>query len=199
MEKSVEIPEGVSVKLEARELIVSGPRGELRKNLRGSPVRLELSGSRATFSSESERRRMKAHAGTWAAHLRNMITGVTRGWEARLKIVYSHFPMKFTVEGGRVRIGNFLGERRDRTARLMGEVSVELKKDVVVVTGSDRDEVGQAAAVIELAAKVKGYDRRVFQDGIHLIQKTRPMEPGKGEGPQSEKPGSENPGGERHD
>ena len=128
-----------------------------------------------------------------------MITGVTQGWEARLKIVYSHFPMKLTVEGDRLRIGNFLGERRDRTARLRGEVKVELKKDVVVVTGSDREEVGQAAATIELTAKVKGHDRRVFQDGIHLIQKTRPMEPGKGEGPQSEKPGSEKPGSEQHD
>jgi large subunit ribosomal protein L6 len=177
MEKSVEIPDGVSVKLEGRELIVSGPRGELRKNLRGSPVKVELSGTRATFSSESERRKIKSHAGTWAAHLRNMITGVTQGWEARLKIVYSHFPMKFSVEGNSVKIGNFLGERRDRTARIRGDVKVELQKDVVVLTGSDREEVGQAAAMIELLAKVRGYDRRVFQDGIHIIQKTSPIEP----------------------
>ena len=62
-----------------------------------------------------------------------------------------------------------------------GDVKVEAKKDVVVVTGNDREEVGQASATIELGAKVKGYDKRVFQDGIHLIQKTSPIEP-RGEG-----------------
>lgn len=165
------------MKLEGRELVVSGPRGELRRNLRGSTVKVKLSENIAVFSSESDRRKAKAHAGTWAAHLRNMITGVTQGWEARLKTIYSHFPMKFTTDGDRIRIANFLGERKDRTARIRGDVRLELKKDVVVVTGNDREEVGQAAATVETAAKVKGYDRRVFQDGIHLIQKAMPIEP----------------------
>jgi large subunit ribosomal protein L6 len=175
MEKTVEIPEGVTVKLEEREIMVSGPRGELRRNLRGSPVKVELSEREAKFTSESDRRKVKSHTGTWAAHLRNMITGVTQGWEARLKIVYSHFPMKFTVEGDKVTIANFLGERKDRITRVKGDVKVELKKDDVVVTGNDREEVGQAAAIIEQTAKVRGYDKRVFQDGIHLTQKTAPI------------------------
>ena len=176
MEKAVQIPDGVTVKLEGSMLMVSGPRGELKRSIRASPIKLELSGSTATFSSEGERRKVRSHAGTWASHLRNMITGVTQGWEARLKIVYSHFPMKFSVEGDRVKIGNFLGERKDRMVRVRGSVKVELKKDVVIVTGNDREEVGQAAAVIEQAAKVRGYDKRVFQDGIHLIRKTAPIE-----------------------
>lgn len=178
MEKIVEIPEGVTVKLEGRELIVSGLRGELRKNIRGGPVRIEVSEDRVVVSSENDRRKVKAYAGTWASHLRNMITGVTNGWDAKLKIVYSHFPMKFTVEGDTVRIGNFLGERQDRTAKVRGDVKVELKKDIVIVSGNDKEEVGQAAAVIETAAKVKGFDKRVFQDGSHLIQKTSPIETG---------------------
>jgi large subunit ribosomal protein L6 len=181
MEKSVEIPDGVKVKLEGRELVVTGPRGDLRKNLRGSPVKVDISKERVVFSSEDERRKTKAHTGTWASHLSNMITGVTKGWEARLKIVYSHFPIKFSVEGNSVKIGNFLGERKDRLARAKGDVKVEAQKDTVIITGNDREEVGQAAALIELTTKVRGYDKRVFQDGIHLIQKTTPIEPEGGE------------------
>lgn len=184
MEKSIEIPEGVTVKLEGRELVVTGPRGELRRNLRGSPVKVDLSQGKATFSSESDRRKIKAHSGTWAAHLSNMITGVTKGWEARLKIVYSHFPIKFSGEGNSIKIGNFLGERKDRMARVKGDVKVEVQKDTVIITGNDREEVGQAAALIELTAKVRGYDKRVFQDGIHLIQKTTPIQEGVKEGEQ---------------
>jgi large subunit ribosomal protein L6 len=181
MEKTADIPEGVEVKLEGKELIVSGPRGELRRKVGASPVKIEISGNTAKVTSESDRRRVKSHAGTWASHIRNMITGVTQGWEARLKLVYSHFPMKFTVEGDTVTIANFLGERKDRKATVKGDVKVELRKDVVIVTGNDREEVGQAAARIELLAKVRGYDRRVFQDGIHLMQKTSPIEEDKGE------------------
>jgi large subunit ribosomal protein L6 len=175
MEKIVTIPEGVQVSLEGRILKVTGPKGDLSRNIRGSPVKIEISDEQVRFISESDRRKVKSYAGTWAAHLRNMVTGVTDGWEARLKVVYSHFPMKLSVEGSKVNIGNFLGERRDRSASVKGDVKVEVKKDVVIVTGNDRDEVGQAAALIEQTATVRGYDRRVFQDGIHLIQKTSPI------------------------
>jgi len=176
MEKTVEIPEKVTVRIEGRDLIVTGPKGELKKDMRGSPVKVDISEGKATVSSESDRRMVKAHAGTWASHMSNMIIGVTNGWEAQLKIVYSHFPMKFSVEGDTVKIGNFLGERKDRIVKVKGDVKVENKKDIVIVTGNDKEEVGQAAAVIETAAKVRGFDKRVFQDGIHLTQKTSPVQ-----------------------
>ena len=176
MDKSVEIPEGVNVNFSGREITVTGPRGELRRDIMGSPVSITVKDSKVGISSANERRKVKSHAGTWASHIRNMITGVTNGYEARLKIVYSHFPMKFTVEGDSVKIGNFLGERKDRTTKVKGDVKVELKKDVVIVTGNSKEEVGQAAAVIETMAKVRGFDKRVFQDGVHLTHKAAPME-----------------------
>ena len=176
MEKTVQIPEGVTVALEGRILHVTGPRGELKRDVRGSPVKIEISKEKVLVSSENDRRKIKAHTGTWASHIRNMINGVTKGYEAKLKIVYSHFPMKFSVNGSDIVLANFLGERKDRSVKVKGDVKVELKKDVVVVTGNDKEEVGQAAAVIELMAKVRGFDKRVFQDGIHLTHKTAPIE-----------------------
>ena len=144
--------------------------------MRGSPVKVDIQQGKATVSSANDRRKVKAHAGTWAAHMKNMVIGVTKGWEAQLMIVYSHFPMKFSVEGDKVKIGNFLGERKDRITEVKGNVKVDVKKDVVTVTGNDKEEVGQAAAVIEQSAKVRGFDKRVFQDGVHLTQKTSPLE-----------------------
>ena len=176
MEKVVKIPEGVTVKMEGKEIIVSGPNGELRRNIEGSPIKIDISEGKAVVISNNDRRKVKSHAGTWASHMRNMITGVTQGWEAKLKILYSHFPMKFTVDGNTVKIGNFLGERKDRITEVKGNVKVDVKKDVVTVTGNDKEEVGQAAAVIEQSAKVRGFDKRVFQDGVHLTQKTSPLE-----------------------
>ena len=50
------------------------------------------------------------------------------------------------------------------------EVRVENKTDVVV-KGADREKVGQTAANIESACKIKKRDRRVFQDGIYIVSK----------------------------
>ncbi len=174
MQKTLEIPDGVKVGMEQGNLVVSGPNGELRKPIKG--VKVGIGDKEVTLSSGTERRKEKALVGTWSAHLRNMIIGVTQGWEAKLKIVYSHFPVKFNIEGERVVIQNFMGERKPRVAKIFGNTKVEVKKDEILITGTDKDEVGQTAANIELTTKVKGYDRRVFQDGCHLIQKCRPIE-----------------------
>jgi large subunit ribosomal protein L6 len=172
MQKTVEIPDGVSAGFENGNLTVKGPKGELKRAVRG--VKVSVKGNEVVLSSGSDRRKDKAKVGTWNAHLKGMITGVTRGWEARLKIVYSHFPMKFNIEGDKVVIQNFMGERRARTAKIHGNVKVELKKDDVVITGVNKEDVGQTAANIELTTRVRGFDRRVFQDGCHLVQKCRP-------------------------
>ncbi len=180
MIKEVPILEGVEVKLEGNELTVRGPKGELKRKFQHHAVKMEVKDNKIVVSSENNRRKIKAIVGTWAAHVKNMMIGVTKGWQAKLKIVYSHFPIKFSVEGNKAVIQNFLGERDGRTARIYDDVRVELKKDVVVVTGINKEHVGQTAANIESAAKVKGFDRRVFQDGIHLIQKCTPIEDGEG-------------------
>ncbi len=174
MKKTIDIPDGVTVEKQDGSILVKGPKGELKKSVRG--VKLDIGEKTVTVTSITERRKDKAMSGTWGAHINNMITGVTVGWEARLKMVYSHFPVKFNVDGTRIVIQNFMGERNERVTRIKGDVKVEARKDDIIVTGINKEEVGQTAANIELICKVKGYDRRVFQDGCHLVQKCHPIE-----------------------
>ncbi len=171
MIKEVIIPEGTNVSFENRVIKVAGPKGELSRKIDCPGLMVKIDKGRISFESESDRRRAKALAGTWASHARNMINGVNHGFEARLRIVYSHFPMKFTVEGKKVVLGNFLGGRKNREVEIKGEVEIRNEKDNVIVTGINKEEVGQAASLIESMAKVRGFDRRVFQDGIHLVRK----------------------------
>jgi len=100
-----------------------------------------------------------------------MMSGVAYGFQYKLKLVYSHFPIQVKVEGRTISIDNFLGERKPRSARIMGESSVVVQGDELVVTGIDKEEVGQTAANIEQATRIKGRDPRVFQDGIYLVEK----------------------------
>jgi large subunit ribosomal protein L6 len=100
-----------------------------------------------------------------------MIKGVTQGFEYRMKVVYSHFPMQLKVEGKKLLINNFLGEKKARYANILGETKVKTGADMVTITGINKEDVGQTAANIEQATKIKRFDPRVFQDGIYIVEK----------------------------
>ena len=109
--------------------------------------------------------------GTAVAHIRNMITGVTEGYTYKLKIVYSHFPVTAKVEGDKILIQNFLGERTPRVAKIVGDTKVEIKDQEITVTGIDLEEVSQTSGNIEQACRIIGFDRRRFPDGVFITSK----------------------------
>ncbi|RLG33418.1 50S ribosomal protein L6 [Methanosarcinales archaeon] len=173
----IQIPEGVDVVIEGRKVKVIGPRGEIERELwhPGLQIGIDKSMNEVVIRTENTRKKLKAIAGTFASHINNMITGVKDGFFYRLKVVHAHFPMQVAVtkDGKGVSISNFLGERRPRIAKLMDGVKVEIrdKGSEILLTGVDKEAVGQSAANIEQTTRIKGYDPRVFQDGIYLVEK----------------------------
>lgn len=172
-EKTVEIPDGINASMEGNLLVVTGPKGQLSREFKHHIVKISVKDREIRISSKEERRKSKGLVGTWAALARNMVLGVNHEWEARMKSVYSHFPMKLNIEGDRFVLQNFLGEKSSRSAKIIEGTSVKIEKDEIIIRGIDREKVGQTAANIEIAAKVTGYDRRIFQDGCYLVQKPR--------------------------
>ena len=175
IEHVIEAPEGVDIAVSDDVATVTGPNGSLSREFTHHKVQLLLEGGAVLVRVDIPRKKEKALAGTWAAHLRNMVKGVDSGFTYHLKAVYSHFPMTLKVDGNVLRVNNYFGEKVPREAALPwspSEVSVEVKKKVeVIVSGADKEKVGQTAANIERCAVVKKRDRRVFQDGIYLVNK----------------------------
>lgn len=169
--RTVTIPDGVTVTLDGDDLTVKGPKGTLTRRLKAAGVELQVKDNAVEVSAELPRRREKALTGTFEAHVANMVKGVTNEFKYTMKVVYNHFPIKARVEGDRFIIENFLGERHARKAVILDGVKVQVKGDQVVVSGADREKVGQTAANIERATKVTKRDIRVFQDGIYLVSK----------------------------
>ncbi|HJX04571.1 MAG TPA: 50S ribosomal protein L6 [Thermoplasmata archaeon] len=167
----VEVSEKVQVTLTAGTVKIKGPLGEVSKELHNPKIRIEKKGNHVVVACELARKKEKALIGTYGAHIRNMIEGVTKGFEYKMKIVYAHFPIKASVKGDTFVIENFLGEKHPRKARILGAAKVTIKGDIVEITGSDVEALGQTAANIERATKIKGFDPRVFQDGIYITQK----------------------------
>ena len=171
--KEVEIPEGVEVEIEGVKVKVKGPKGELERDFGVKEVKIEKKENKVVVSSEEAKRKKKALVGTLAAHIRNMIKGVTEGFTYKLKIVFSHFPMNVEVKGDKVLIHNFLGERTPRVAKIVGDTKVEVQGSDVIVSGIDIEAAGQTAANIEQACRIVGFDRRRFQDGIYIVEKPK--------------------------
>lgn len=171
IKEEIEVPDKVQVTLESGNVKVKGPHGEVSKLLRHPRIRVEKKGKHVIVSSEMARKKEKALVGTYSAHIRNMMVGVTTGFEYKMKIVYAHFPIKASVKGDTFMIENFLGEKHPRKTKIIGATKVNVKGDLVDLTGPDVEAVGQTAANIERATKIKGFDPRVFQDGIYIIQK----------------------------
>ena len=173
IEHSVTIPEGVTASLSEDGVVsIQGPKGSLTRQFTNSNLDLFQEGGALIVRTDLPRRKIKALAGTWNAHLNNMVKGVTDGFTYNLKAVYSHFPMTLSVKGNIFVVNNYFGEKVPRNADILEGVDVKVNNKVeVVVSGINKENVGQTAANIERCVTVKNRDRRVFQDGIYLVGK----------------------------
>jgi len=173
---SIEIPEGIQVEIiDGKRVVVRGPKGSVEKDFSKAPVYLSLGDGEVVVEVRWKGKRGFALLNTILSHLRNMFTGVTKGYVYKLKAYYIHFPIDVYVDGEYVVIKNFVGERGLRKAKILPGVKVEVVKkggDIdLIVTGIDKEAVGQTAANIMQATKIKNKDPRVFLDGIYLYEK----------------------------
>ncbi len=175
---SIAIPARATLSVDGRTLVAKGPKGEIRRAFPSDLLALSVSGPTARLSllRPSVRRKDRALLGTWGAHARNLVVGVTVGFEAKMKVVAAHFPMKVQAKEGELVIENFLGEKHPRVARLVRGVAAEVDGEFVKLSGRDIEEVGQSAANIERTTHIRDYDPRVFQDGIFLVERAHPRE-----------------------
>jgi len=174
--KTVEIPEGVDAKIEGRIVSVKGEKGELTRDFSHAPISIHLEKKIITLQANWPRKREAALVGTVCSHIQNMITGVTKGFTYKLKIVFSHFPISVKVKENTVVIENFTGERSPRIAKIIGDTKVVVKGEDIIVQGINIEDSSQTAANIEKATKVKRKDPRVFLDGIYVYERQEGME-----------------------
>ncbi len=158
----VEIPEGVNVEVSGNTVIVRGPRGEVKKTFKGLGLSISVNGNNIDVDALH-----KPLINTVKKHILNMIKGVTEGFKKHMVIRYAHFPMNIEVKGKKVIIKNFLGERHPREAKVVGDVKITVKGQDLFIEGVDIEAVGQTAANIRQATKIRNKDLRIFQDGIY--------------------------------
>lgn len=153
----VPIPEDVELEIEEKKIRVKGPLGQLEKDFSyAKKVNIFKEDNRVVLETYFARKRDRALIGMLAGKIKNMIEGVQRGYRYRMYIVYAHFPMNLKVSENEVLIENFLGRRDTIRVKILKGVTVKVAKGEVIVEGLDKEAVGQTAANLHQAAKLRG-------------------------------------------
>lgn len=175
VERTIEIPQDVKAQLDGGLVNITGPKGSLQENLSHLPVKISIQRNRFSVMATWPKKREYSMVGTAAACIKNMIKGVTEGFQYKLKMVHAHFPMTVKVKEDTrtILIENFTGEKFPRRIKIIGEASVKVSGEDVIVEGINLKDVSQTASNIELATKIKDKDQRVFLDGIYIFEKKK--------------------------
>ena len=167
IEEKITLPEEIQVSVNS-ELTIKGPKGELKREF---PCEIKVAGNELKISAKNATKKEKKLIKTSIAHINNMIKGVMEGYTYKMLVCSVHFPMNVKIEKDQLIIKNFMGESKERKAKILPNVEAKVQGEFVVLSSIDKEAAGQTAAGIEAATRVRNKDRRVFQDGIWLIEK----------------------------
>lgn len=171
IQEIVEIPTGMEVKLENNILALKSAKGEASKKLASEKIKVELEGNKVKLIAKRNSKKEKKFLGSFKAHIKNLIVGLTEPYIYKLKICSGHFPMNVSVANNELVVKNFLGEKVPRKLKLKNGVSVNVEGSEITIKSPNKEFAGQTAADIEKLAKRENYDTRIFQDGIYIIMK----------------------------
>lgn len=109
--------------------------------------------------------------------INNMVIGVTKGFQYKMRAVYAHFPINCIIQenGRKLEIRNFLGEKLVRQVDMLDGVTIsesKAQKDELILEGNDVQNVSQSAASIQGICRVRNKDIRKFLDGIYVSEKS---------------------------
>jgi large subunit ribosomal protein L6 len=174
--RTIPVPDGVTVSIKEKKVTVKGAKATLTRDFSYAPISLDVNGNKVQLSAQWPRKKESAMVGTIESHIKNMITGVTKGYTYKLKIVFSHFPITVKIQDKSVLVENFTGERRARRAKILGDVKVRLEGDDIIIQGANLEDVSQTAANIETMTRVTNKDPRVFLDGLFVFERNEGMD-----------------------
>jgi len=170
-EVKVEIPEGIKCVVSQNVLNCSKGNATITRKNSGKGTNMAVSGEEIVLSCTRANKKDIANIHSQAAHIRNLFLGLNEGFIYELEICNVHFPMTVKLEGNKLVINNFLGEKVPRNAEIVEGVNVKIDGSKIKITSADIEKAGQTAANIEKASRVRNKDRRIFQDGIFITKK----------------------------
>jgi large subunit ribosomal protein L6 len=167
----VAIPEKVEVTLTADSIAVSGPLGKLSQALTNA-VELKQEGQTITFAAANDTKHASAMSGTLRALVANMVQGVSAGFTRKLTLVGVGY--KANAQGAMLNLE--LGYSHPINHKMPVGVTVQTPTPTeVILTGSDKQVVGQVAAQIRAYRAPEPYKGKGvrYADEVVAIKETK--------------------------
>jgi large subunit ribosomal protein L6 len=152
--KPIEIPQGVEVKLEGNMLSVKGSKGELSREI-NREILVETKDGKILVSRKTGELSKKGRGlwGLYRALIANMVEGVSKGFERKLEIEGVGF--KANVEGDNLVLN--IGFTHPVKLKKLDGVNFLVEKNLITVSGIDKEKVGFMAAEIRNQKKAEPY------------------------------------------
>ncbi len=168
--ETITLPQGVQAEYVDGILTVKA-KNELKRNLFRPKIAVSVDAENITLHVDSSTQREKKQLYTMKAHILNMIRGSQEAHTYKVKVCSGHFPMNVSISNGVLTVKNFLGEAVPRKLVLKKDVSVVLNGDIIEISSPYIERAGTQASDIEQLTKITNRDRRIFQDGLYIIEK----------------------------
>ena len=172
IQEKISIPEGIEINIEDGILKIKGPTGENERKLLNPKVKISKKDNFIILEAKKPTKKEKKIVNTFKAHINNLIKGVTEKFIYKLKICSRHFPINVSLDKNVLTIKNFFGEKKPRKAKILKGVETKINGDEITLEGTNKEEVGQTAGNIEQSTRRCGFDRRIYQDGCWITEKS---------------------------
>lgn len=150
--QAITIPAGTEVSVSAHEIVVKGKGGTLRRPLHPH-VKITVAGADVTVMPAGNSHLAQALWGTYAAHMRNMISGVNTPFVKKLQI--EGIGYKAEMQGKSIKMA--LGFSHPVIVEVPEGLTVAVEKNIISVSGADKDAVGQFSASVRALKKPEPY------------------------------------------
>ena len=163
----IEIPSGVTITVDSGDVTVEGPKGKLVQFITPA-VNVQVKDGVFTVEPKDESKEARSQHGLMRALVNNMVIGVTKGYEKRLEVK----GVGFRVASSNNELTMSLGFSHEVKYKAPEGVNVSNDKMVIIVSGIDKQKVGQVAAEIRAFKKPEPYKGKgIMYEGEQILRK----------------------------
>lgn len=169
--KPIELPEKVEAKIQDKELTVKGPKGELKLKIHPW-VKIELKDKEVLVTVKNPEMKVQNSLwGTFRSLVQNMVLGVTEGYEKKLEV--NGVGYRVSLSGKKLLLN--LGYSHPIEFALPEGLEAKVDKNIITVSGADKQLVGETAAQIRKLRKPEPYKGK----GIKYVEEVIRRKAGK--------------------
>ncbi len=163
----IEIPSGVTITVDSGDVTVEGPKGKLVQFITPA-VNVQVKDGVFTVEPKDESKEARSQHGLMRALVNNMVIGVTKGYEKRLEVK----GVGFRVATSNNELTMSLGFSHEVKYKAPEGVAVSNDKMTIIVSGIDKQRVGQVAAEIRAFKKPEPYKGKgIAYEGEQILRK----------------------------